>query len=229
MTHMRHMKKLLPLLGAAALSAGLLAQGSVLATEKSKLRVMVNGAKAAEETYSISPSGGGWLAVGNMEISTPEGSAKVSSRLQLSAQGLPQRYEWSMEGGGTKRAGSVQFEGGTASIEVRVDDSAPFTEQFFFESPRVVILDNNLYHHYAVLARLYDRKQKGTQTFQVYIPQDRTPGTVTVESLGEQDTSAGKIEHLRVRTPDLEIDVYVDKNGLVRLAVPSANVVIEQE
>ena len=121
----------------------------------------------------------------------------------------------------------MQFEGGTASIEVRMDDAPPFTEQFFFDSPRVVILDNNFYHHYAILARLYDWKQKGAQTFRVYIPQDRTPGDVVVESLGEQDSDKGKVEHLRVRTTDLELDLFVNRNGLVRLAVPAANVVVE--
>jgi len=216
---------------ALALACTLDAQNrATLAAEKGKLRVMQSGAKVAEEEFSIAPSGGAWTATGSVQIAAPDGaSAKLTSRMQLDAQGLPKRYEWSLESAGTKRAGSVQFEGGTASIEVRVDDSAPFTEQFFFESPRVVILDNNLYHHYAILARLYDWKQKGTQTFWVYIPQDRTPGSITVESLGEQDAPGGKLEHLRVRTADVEIDLYVGKNGLVRLAVPAANVVVEHD
>lgn len=216
------------ILSGLALAAGAAAQGGPLAPEKGKLRVMQGGSKVADEEFSISPRSGGWLATSNVQISIPGGpSARLSSRLSLNAQGLPERYEWNLVAEGSKRSGSVQFEGGTASIEVRVDDAQPFTEQFFFDSPRVVILDNNFYHHYAILARLYDWKQKGAQTFRVYIPQDRTPGDVLVESLGEQDSDKGKVEHLRVRTTDLELDLFVNKNGLVRLAVPAANVVVE--
>lgn len=225
---MRHAARIIPLMGLLVCAGAASAQGNSLAPEKGKLRVMQGGVKVAEEEYSIAADGGGWVASGNVQIEVPgEPSSKLSSRLQMNAQGFPVRYEWSLAGEGGKRAGSVQFEGGTASIEVRVDDSQPFTEQFFFDSPRVLILDNNVYHHYAILARLYDWKQGGVQTFRVYIPQDRTPGDVTVESLGEQDSDKGKVEHLRVRTADLELDLFVNKSGFVRLAVPAANVVVE--
>ena len=225
---MRHAWKLFTMIGSLAFAVAVSAQGMPIAPQKGKLRVMQGGTKVADEDFSISPNSGGWLATSNVQINVPGGpSAKLSSKLFLNAQGLPERYEWSLAGEGNKRAGSVQFEGGTASIEVRVDDSQPFTEQFFFDSPRVVILDNNFYHHYAILARLYDWKQKGKQMFRVYIPQDRTPGDVEVEALGEQDSDKGKVEHLRVRTTDLELDLFVSKNGLVRLAVPAANVVVE--
>jgi len=225
---MKHICRMGMLFAGLALAATVSAQGLTMAPERGKLRVMQGGTKVAEEEFSISANSGGWLASSNVQINIPGGpSAKLSSRLTLNAQGLPERYEWSLAGEGTKRAGSVQFEGGTASIEVRVDDSQPFTEQFFFDSPRVVILDNNFYHHYAILARLYDWKLKGKQMFRVYIPQDRTPGDVEVQSMGEQDSDKGKVEHLRVRTADLELDLFVNKSGLVRLAVPAANVVVE--
>lgn len=225
---MKHSRKTLTVLGGLALAAGLAAQSSPLAPEKGKLRVMQGGSKVAEEDFSISANSRGWLASGNVQINVPGGpGAKLTSRLFLNAQGLPERYEWSLAGEDMKRAGSVQFEGGTASIEVRVDDAAPFTQQLFFSSPRVVILDNNFYHHYAILARLYDRTAKGKQTFAVYIPQDQTPGEVVVESKGEQNSEQGTVEHLQVQTADLVIDLFIGKEGLVRLIVPAANVIVE--
>ena len=131
--------------------------------------------------------------------------------------------------GEKKASGSVDFQGGTATVELRIEGQPPFTQQFFFESNRVAILDNNVYYHYAVLARLYDWNQRGPQTFSVLIPQDMTPGTVTVESLGTQDTPSGKLELLKVRSTDLEIDLYVQGRKLVRLAVPASNVIVEYE
>ncbi len=228
---MKHRTMLFAVFSAAILAGTLAAQNrAILAAEKGKLRVMLSGAKVADEDFSIAARGSNWLASGDVEINMPDGTeAKLRGRLTLNPQGLPQTYEWSLEGAGTKRSGTVSFEGGTASFEVRVDNAAPFTGQFYFDSPRVIILDNNFYHHYAVLARLYDWRQKGPQTFRVFIPQDGTPGEVTVEAVGEQSGDNGKLEQLRVRTPDLEIELYLSKSGMARIAVPAANVVVERQ
>ena len=87
----------------------------------------------------------------------------------------------------------------------------------------MVILDNNLYYQYAVLARLYDWNRKGTQTFAVLVPQELTPGRVTVESAGSHDASGTKLEELAVKTPDLEVDLFLDGQRLVRILSPSTN------
>ena len=58
--------------------------------------------------------------------------------------------------------------------------SKPLEQDFMFPSPRVAILDNNLYSQYALVALLYDWNAKGQQTLPVLIPQDMTPGAITV-------------------------------------------------
>jgi hypothetical protein len=94
----------------------------------------------------------------------------------------------------------------------------------------VAVLDNNLYYQYAVLARIYDWKAGGKQNFPVLIPQDMVPGSISVESLGPQQSGNGKYEAMRVSTPDLEIMVYLDAaHRLMRIEVPSSNVTIERE
>jgi hypothetical protein len=94
----------------------------------------------------------------------------------------------------------------------------------------VVVLDNNLYHQYVVLAHLYDWNKKGSQSFAVLVPQEMTPGNVTVDSLGKQDVGGGiKLEELRVKTEDLELDLYLDGQKLVRIVAPSSNAEIVRE
>lgn len=110
-----------------------------------------------------------------------------------------------------------------------VDGSKPFTQQFTFNGALIAVLDNNLYHQYAVLARLYDWNKKGAQTFSVLVPQAMTPGSVTVESLGPQDAGGKKLEELRVKTEDLELDLYLENQRLVRIDAPSANAEIVRE
>jgi hypothetical protein len=56
-----------------------------------------------------------------------------------------------------------------------------------------------------------------------------TPGTITVESLGKQDVAGAKLDELRVKTEDLEIDLFLDGQRLIRLVSPSANAEILRE
>lgn len=103
----------------------------------------------------------------------------------------------------------------------------PYEQDFIFPSPRIAVLDNNLNYQYALVAQLYDWGAKGQQTFPVLAPQDMTPGTITVESLGPKSVEGGTFETLRVNTADLETLAYYDaRRRLMRVEVPAAMVVI---
>jgi hypothetical protein len=92
------------------------------------------------------------------------------------------------------------------------------------------VLDNNLYNQYAILGRIYDWNAKGTQSFPVLIPQDATPGSIDVESLGPKNVDGANLEVLRVHSTDLEIQLFFDvKLHLIRLEVPAAKVVIVRQ
>jgi len=201
---------------------------SLFVPEKGNFKILVNGQQMGKEQFEIEPGNGNWIAHGTSEIQSPDGTMHVSGTLELHADGTPARYEWSTEGA-KKASASIGFSGATATIELRLEGRRPFTQQFTFASPQVVILDNNLYHQYAVLARLYDRDKKGAQTFSVLVPQELTPGTVTVESLGSQDVGGKKLEELTVKTEDLEVDLYLDGARLVRIVAPSTNAEIVRE
>jgi hypothetical protein len=56
-----------------------------------------------------------------------------------------------------------------------------------------------------------------------------TPGSVTVESLGQQNVEGKKLDELRVKTEDLELDVYLEGQRLVRIEAPNANAQIVRE
>jgi len=195
---------------------------SAFVAEKGKFRILVSGQEVGKEEFEISPSGGDWIAHGTSELQTAQGPAKVSGTLELHADGTPVKYDWSTQGA-KKASANIAFNGPTATIELHVDGARPFTQQFTFNSPQVVVLDNNLYHQYAVLARLYDWNKKGAQTFSVLVPQEETPGTLTAESLGKQDVDGKKLEELQVKTEDLELDLYLDGDRLMRIVAPAAN------
>lgn len=211
---------------AAAFGAG----GSIFAPDHGKFKILVNGAQAGEETFDLSRSGDNWVARGTTVVKTAKGETRVTGKLELHPNGTPVRYQWSTHGGKNKAAANITFDGPTATIDLHVEGKRPYKQQFTFASPYVAILDNNMYDQFGVLARLYDWQKKGRQTFPVLIPQELTPGSVTVDSLGEQDVGNGKkLEELQVKTTDLEVDLFLDGKKLMRIVSPSANVEIDRE
>jgi hypothetical protein len=216
-------------LASARASAHPAAAASVFAPEKGKFRILSAGKEVGQEEYEIAPKNGNWVARGSSDIQQEKGAAQhVTGSLELLPDGTPVRYEWSTEG--DKNAPStVTFDGPRAFVESHVAGGYPATQQFTFNSQPVVVLDNNLYNQYAVLARLYDWSKKGVQTFSVLVPQETTGGTVTVESLGKKDAGGQKLEELRVKTDDNEIDLYLDGPRLIRISAPAANAEIIRE
>jgi len=212
----------LAVLAAAAPSPSTAKPGSIFVPEKGSFRILVNGQQMGKEEFEIAPSGGDWIAQGISEIQAPDGVTHISGTLELRADGSPVRYEWATRGA-KKASATIAFSGLTATIDLTMEGAKPYTQQFTFPAPPIAILDNNLYYQYAVLARLYDREKKGAQTFSVLVPQELTPGSVTVESLGRQDVAGKKLEELTVKTEDLEVDLFLDGARLVRIVAPGTN------
>lgn len=216
-------------LAGAAFPQSKKAAAAGFAADKGKFRLVLDGQPVGSEEFQMTPAAGGWSAQSKATIQAPGGPATaVTGKLQLSADGNPIQYDWSIQGE-KKGGGTVLFQGSSATAELRLEGTAPFTQTFQFESPRVIILDNNIYHHFAILAGFYDWEKKGTQTFSVLIPQDLTPGTVTLESKGAQMTEAGKLDLLRFESADLEVDLYFDGRKLKQIVVPTSKVNIVRE
>lgn len=229
MRHILQAMILAPLVFSPAAFAQKGAERSRLIPDKGKLRIVVNGQTAGTEDFQISGAGAEWNSRAEVQIQMPGGKpAKLSSNLRLGAQERPVQYEWSLESD-KKIGGKVLFEGGNASVELKQEGAAPYTQMHMFGEQRVVILDNNFYHHFGILGRLYDWEKKGSQQFPVYVPQEMVPGTATLESAGSQEVDGAKYDVLRLRTDDLDMYLFFDKQRLMRITVPGSNVMVIRE
>lgn len=199
-----------------------------LAADKGTFRILVSGKQVGKEQFEVSSDGANWTARGTTEIRSGKTATTVTGTLTLRSDGVPVRYVWSTEGA-KKASASVDFNGPVATTQLNTGGAQPFTQQFTFPSPRIAVLDNNLYDQYAVLADLYDWNKKGAQTFPVLVPQELTPGSATVESIGQQDFHGKQLDELRVTTQDNEVDLYLDHARLMGIAVPSANAEIVRQ
>lgn len=213
-----------------AKSASSSATAAVFTPDKGKFRILLDGQAIGSEEFEISPSGDTWTARGSTTAHAPGGTdIKATGQLKLSADGSPMRYVWSAEAR-KKATGIVEFDNGTAKCSANLGGASPMMKDFKFATPRIAVLDNNLYHQYAVLAQIYDWNAGGKQTFPVVIPQDLTPGSISVESIGPQQVENTTYEAMRVNSTDLEILLYLDANHhLMRLEVPSSKVIIQRE
>ena len=200
------------------------------AVDKGKLTIKLDGQTVGHEEFEIAPSGAGWRAKGIADIKLPEGGAsKITGTLTLEPGGAPISYEWSAQAEKTNGA-HILFANGTAKITLEMQGARPFEQDLSFNSPLIAVLDNNLYHQYAVLARVYDWSKRGAQTFPVLIPQELTPGSISVEATGTASADGKSYDGLKVSSADLEILLYVDSSHrLMRLEVPSAKVSVVRD
>ncbi len=198
---------------------------SVFAQDKGKLTIKLEGQTVGHEEFEITPAAGGWLAKGIADIKPSQSAAsKVSGSLTLLPDGAPVSYEWTSQAEKTNSA-NILFANGIAKMTLQMQGAHPFDQTFTFGTPLIAVLDNNLYHQYAVLARVYDWSKRGPQTFPVFIPQELMPGTITAESTGSATLDGKSYEGFRVSTTDLEVDLFLDSNHrMMRLEVPAAKV-----
>ncbi len=222
------------------------ASSGVLAQDKGKFTIKLAGQTVGHEEFEIAPSGGGWLAKGTADIKPPEGAAsRVTGSLTLQADGAPISYDWTAQTDKTNGA-HVLFANGIARITLEMQGARPctaaeiadphrtqpcfFEQDLSFGTPLIAVLDNNLYHQYAVLARIYDWSKGGEQTFPVLIPQELTPGSVKVLSAGSATADGKTYESLKVSSSDLEILLLLDNtHRLIQLEVPDAKVSVIRE
>jgi hypothetical protein len=203
----------------------------VFSPDKGKLVIQLNGETIGSEQFEVTQAGNNWLAKGTTELMVPgtKAATSVSGTLMLQPDGAPISYEWTSRADKTNGA-HVVFSNGTAKITLQMQGARPFEQDLSFNAPVIAVLDNNLYHQYALLAKLYDWSKRGTQTFPVLIPQDLTPGTISVEATGSTTLDGKSYEGLRVTTADLEVILLLDSNHrLMRLEVPSAKVSVVRQ
>lgn len=206
------------------------APGSVFAADKGKFDILLDGASIGREEFEIEPSGSTWTAKGSTSMKTPDGkSSKVTGTLILQADGAPLSYDWAAQTDKNNSA-HILFVNGVAKTTLQMQGAAAYNQDNSFGSPLIAVLDNNLYHQFELLAHIYDWNKKGAQTFPVLIPQELTPGTISVEFTGTASAAGKSYEGLKATTSDIEILLYLDSaHKLIRLEVPSAKVAVVRE
>jgi hypothetical protein len=176
--------------------------------EHGRFNILKDGKKIGTDEFTVSMHGMNYAIDGKTTI----GDFTISSQMELDNNLFPISYEASNAQGKMR----VKIASPISELETVVNGETS-TADFRFPE-KGVILDNNLFHHYLIL--IY-RAQTGQASFPVFVPQDRSIGSATVRRAGQHayDLEVGNVK----------MEATTDVDGrLMKLTVPSANVVVER-
>jgi hypothetical protein len=120
----------------------------------------------------------------------------------------------------------VDFRGKLARVRYKTISGNEDNRDFELP-PDVVVLDDNVVHHYQLITARYQAMGGGKQTFRVFVPQEALPSLLTVEDMGSAastiDGVTANLRHLLITTDVTHIDLWVDdQQHIERVSVPAA-------
>lgn len=179
--------------------------------ESGKFTIIQDGKKIGTEQFTVAArKGGGFVSEAKTQLDGDPST--LSSKMELDELLNPISYEYS-HGKGTIR---VKIGQPTSEYETDADGRKSSTDFRFPEGG--FIADNNFFSHYLLL--LYKVGATGA-SLPVFVPQDMQIGLASIKPLGSN------VFELNIGSVTME--ATTDKAGkLIRLAVPSAKVVVER-
>lgn len=191
--------------------------------------ISFNGHPIGTERFKIRSSANKIEAEAEIEIKAEQTgqpfALKSSPRLVLNQQWEPQTYVVNQKGTPEFHL-EADFRKSPAQSRLRLANAKADDERDFVLTRDVVIVDDNVVHHYQLLVDRFMLKPDKQQTFNAYIPQEASPGVLNVQDKGSEDVNfAGRHEtlrHLVVTTELAKIDLWVDgQQHLQRILIPA--------
>ena len=227
---------LAPLL-AAILSSGVASLGqdtsgkslAVSVDDEGVFDIFLAGRPVGSESFRIHSSPGEVEAQAEIRLRVEQNGRTVSVQsfphLVLDSQLHPVSYAWSQKGSQSSRL-DVDFRGKFAKVRYKTVDGSEDDRDFQL-LPDVAILDDNVFHHYQLIAARYLAMGGGKQTFHVFVPQEALPSLLTVEDMGAAAGLSGgaatNLRHLLITTDVTQIDLWIDDlQHLERVSVPAS-------
>jgi hypothetical protein len=209
--------------------AAVAARGADDYRDRGVFLLKIGGQQIGTETFEIVRRGDTLAASARIELRVEADGKpaefRTAPQLTLTSDLNPLRYEWSQKGAQSSQL-KLEVNGSKLTAHYRTVSGAEDTREFEIE-PGVILLDNNVIHHYQIAIFRYRRAGGGKQTFRAFIPQEALPGALEIEDAGPDRSEVGGkellLEHLVVTTDNARIDLWIDSNDrLQKLAIPAA-------
>ena len=204
--------------------------------ESGVFRILFGGEQIGQEKFLITEASSGYKATAEVRLTIEREKQKavfvLKPVLTLNKFFEPSAYQVTQEDGVNKRTVRVIFkpdkseriyeagnEHDTREIELKKD---------------VLILDDNAFHHFILLAKRFDYVKGGVQEFSAFVPQQFLAGGISISDKGKETVKLGEkdfiLQHLLVDTGELQINLWLDdRHELKRLSVPKSNIEVIRE
>jgi hypothetical protein len=204
--------------------------------ESGTFRIYFSGAEIGQEKFQITESGSSVRASAETRLTIERDKEKVSFLirpvLEFSRFFEPVSYEIGQESGPNKTKARITFKGPKSDA---IYESGKETDARQIDLQKdVLVLDDNVFHQYIILAKRYDFAKGGIQEFSAFVPQQFIAGGVSVSDKGMESVQVlsqnVKLQHLLVDTGELQISLWLDdRHNLRKLAVPKSGVEVVRE
>lgn len=183
--------------------------------------ISLAGKRIGTENFEIRATDNSIEAEGNIEMRVQqEGKTlefRSSSKLVLDSALRPLTYSWNQKGAQSSKL-EIDFQASPAKVRYKTVTGEEDARDF--ELPKdVVVLDDNVFHHYQLIAQKYLRNGSAKQTFPAFVPQEALPGALVVQDAGPDPAEVGghkqTLRHLVFSTELKQIDLWVDEQGRV--------------
>jgi hypothetical protein len=191
--------------------------------------ISLAGRPVGTEKFKIHSSLGKVEARGEIRLRIEQNGKTVDVQsfpdLVLDPQLRPVTYTWNQKGPQSSRL-EVDFSAKVARVRYKTISGNEDNRDFELP-PDVVVLDDNVVHHYQLIIARYQAMGGGKQTFPVFVPQEALPSLLTVEDMGNAATAIdgvmANLRHLVITTDVTHIDLWVDdQQHIERVSVPEA-------
>ena len=204
---------------------------SYTGSEQGSFKIFFGGELIGEERFQIVAEATNYKAWAEINLTLERGKDKVTFNIKPALQFTrffePLSYNVLQEAGGNRMKASIQFRPESSQAVYETGHETDSREIKLNED--VMILDDNVFHHYILLAKRYDYLKGGVQEFSAFVPQQFLAGSISVADKGFEQIQLGNktssLQHLLVDTGEIQISLWLNgHHELQKISVPKSNV-----
>jgi hypothetical protein len=192
-------------------------------SDQGTFEIFSAGKSIGSETFQIrsrsdriEASGEGHLKV---EQDGKKFEVQTTSNLVLDAALDPLTYSWSQKGTQSSQL-SIDFRSKLAHARYKQVNGQDDRRDFRLDKD-VIVLDDNVVHHYELALARYDEAKRGIQVFRGFIPQEALPGVITLNFVGREPVNVNgekvTLRHFLLTAELAQINLWADDRGHLQL------------
>jgi hypothetical protein len=218
------MRKILPFLAVACWIGAVYGQDIM---DKGVFAIYRDGKPIGTEEFTISLLDGAGTVQAKSSYKVVQDAKSLDvvlqSKLVLDANLVPRQYDLTSKISFQEQSLKVEFKPRLAVCNF--DLGTEKKSEAAILAPDTVIVDDNVFCHWAMLLSRYNMKTKGTQSINVFVPQQGKNGygSIAVTFLGKDSYTVGlnhgKGQHFRIQSPNLTVELWAEGNRLLRILV----------